>query len=673
MAIPTLELFTAQFAETISRIEAQFANAEELIPAGVTFVEWIEQLADAGMRVDGKPFRFDNRAALRFVYSQVPNTREEATRWKFAVMKGAQTGLTVWEMLVSIWCAVKFYPFAVGSYVPDRTLAQYKSTYRFMPILRGVPVAYDLLRSTATSSASKEGNVMTRAIGASKILFLYTTGSVSTESFPLDGLNFDEVQGMSIADIEKIRERMSASDVKMELYVSTAMMPDEDIDYLYKRGTRMRFHTACGCPDGVVLDDYDAEIFPNCIAYNEGQYTGAPPDEYVYRCPKCDVYIPDTQEPAAVGNNGWVEDNPGAPYQSLHYPQTLSATVTAREMYESFATAQSLENFFRRKLGRPFMDPSRIPVTMAMLEACAAEGIRIGLQWKKLAKGCYMGIDQMGAFNVVIIKERLADGRQAVVHAEMIYDADPFARCDDLMVQFGVVVAVVENLPNYNDAKRFAQRHKGKVFIADYGSVNDEMLRWGDTNLTRIERKTNAAERDHYTVSIDQYKCMQVSMQRLVKTQCLFPDPSKLIQQVIENKISKASAIVREHMFVHFTKTALVTELIKEDERKFRRRVVKVGIDPHFSYANMLCDVAWARAFGTASFMLPDAGSESGVPELLKQSAPQPLPVNIPELPKGVICGRCIAFRAETNHCVERKAVVRAQDVGCPWFAAKRV
>ncbi len=672
MANITLELFTAQFSETIAQIEARFSTAEELIPPGITFVQWVESLARDGMRVDGKPFRFDNRAALRYVYSRVPNTREEARGWKFAVMKGAQTGLTVWEMLVAIWCSVKFYPFAVGSYVPDRTLAQYKSTYRFMPILRGVPVAYNLLRSTATSSASKEGNVMTRAIGASKILFLYTTGSVSTESFPLDGLNFDEVQGMSIADIEKTLERMSASDVKMELYVSTAMMPDEDIDYIYKRGTRLRFHTRCNCPEGVVLDDYDSEVFPNCIAYNTGQYDGAPLDEYVYRCPKCDAYIPDAQTPAAVGDCGWVSDNPGAGYESLHYPQTLSATVTPREMYESFATAKSLENFFRRKLGRPFIDPSRIPVTMAMLEACAAEGVRLGLQWKSQAKGTFMGIDQMGAFNVILIKERLPDGRQAVVHAEMIYSNDPFGRCDILMRQYGVQVCVVENLPNYNDAKRFAQRHKGKVFIADYSNVNDEMMRWGDARLTRMEQKINEAERDHYTVSIDQYKCMQVSMQRLVKTQCLFPDPTKLIQDVVENKIKKASAIVQEHVFLHFTKTALVAELIDEDERKYRRRVVKVGIDPHFSYANMLCDVAWSRAFGTATFILPDPEPEAGNAELLKQPSPKPLPVKIPELPKGVVCGRCSAFKSETNLCRERNSIVRPQDVGCAWFSAAR-
>ena len=32
-----------------------------------------------------------------------------------------------------------------------------------------------------------------------------------------------------------------------------------------------------------------------------------------------------------------------------------------------------------------------------------------------------------------------------------------------------------------------------------------------------------------------------------------------------------------------------------EETRKARGKVLKVGIDPHFAFANMLCDVAWAR------------------------------------------------------------------------------
>ena len=50
-----------------------------------------------------------------------------------------------------------------------------------------------------------------------------------------------------------------------------------------------------------------------------------------------------------------------------------------------------------------------------------------------------------------------------------------------------------------------------------------------------------------------------------------------------------------------------MTERVNDGERKIRRKVQKVGIDPHFSFATMLCDIAYARAHGTATFVIPDS------------------------------------------------------------------
>lgn len=652
------------------------ASAVDILPPSLTFEQWVDSLGERGLLVDGKPFRLDNRPALRFVYRQIPANRGEAHHFMMAIMKGAQTGLTVMEMLVAIWCMLKYSPCAVGSYVPDMTLAAYKSSERFMPILRRVPEAYSRLRDEAKlrSTGGREGNVLTRSIGSSRVQFLWTSGTITTESYPFDVLNFDEVQEMSHADIEKTQERLSASDIKMRLFLSTAKYPDADIDYLFKRGTRYRFHTACACPAGVILD----EVFPECVVLNTGQYQGAPADEYVYRCPTCNSYIPDAQAPAAIGEDGWLAEVPDARYVSIHFPQTLSPTISAREIYEAFINAKDLENFYRRKLGRPFVDPSRIPVTLAMLELCAAEGVKRGLKWETQAKDTFMGIDQMGAYNVVIIKRRMPDGRQAVVHVEQIYDLDPFVRCDTLMADYGVQCCVLETLPNYNDAKRFSQRHKGKVFLASYQVIEDEMMRWGDAaRMSRQERKISAEERDHYTVSLDQYKCMQVAMKRFALMQCLFPDPAGLIQEHRDGKVKRNVAVLREVVFHHFTKTALVTEAVNDEENRVRRQVVKIGIDPHFSYANMLCDVAWSRAFGTSTFIMPEGSAvrpETPEAKVIKalETAKQPLPVRIETLPAGYICGNCANFREKGNHCDFHNVIVRAQDPGCSFMVARK-
>jgi hypothetical protein len=55
---------------------------------------------------------------------------------------------------------------------------------------------------------------------------------------------------------------------------------------------------------------------------------------------------------------------------------------------------------------------------MAHCDAAEAAGKALGLVWETSGRDCYMGIDQMGGWNAVIIKRRLPDGRQAVVQAK---------------------------------------------------------------------------------------------------------------------------------------------------------------------------------------------------------------------------------------------------------------
>jgi hypothetical protein len=46
----------------------------------VTFRQWCELLGEQGLKVDGKPFKLDDRPAMAWIYDQIPTTREEAYR-----------------------------------------------------------------------------------------------------------------------------------------------------------------------------------------------------------------------------------------------------------------------------------------------------------------------------------------------------------------------------------------------------------------------------------------------------------------------------------------------------------------------------------------------------------------------------------------------------------------
>lgn len=659
--------------------KAGYANPGD-IPEGMTFRQWCEDLAQKGMKVDNKPFSLDDRPAMAWIYDQVPSTEDEAYRLVLVLMKCAQVGFTVMEMLATIYLGLRFGPAIVGMFLPDMNLAGLKSTERFMPIVRSVPEVHALMKQDAADGSGRkagEGNVNRRRIGDALFIFSWTSGRASTESVPMDVLSFDEVQEMTLEQMEKTQERLSASRYRFTLMGSTANWPDSDIHHWYKKGAQYRFHTECPvCNARKPLDDY----FPNCIRVDPGRRTHA------YVCEN-GHWIDDTQR------GEWVAENPDADppidysipkkdrplrIRSIHFPQFLSPTIAAGEILDAYNSATDMKNFFNRKLGKPYLDPSQVPVTLEHLRQCETLGKAAGLAWKTRATGTYMGIDQMGNFNVVVIKERLPDGRQAYVHVEEIYSEDPFARCDELMQAYGVAACAIEINPNYNEAKRFANRHKGRVFIGNsFGSLQEDMIQWGDAGgLDASDRRTNTEERDRYTFRMDQYKCMQVSMARFVKGLCLFPDSQGLVQEV-QDKGVRQTVPVLPRAWHHFTKTALVAEK-DEETNKYRRAVKKIGIDPHFSYANMLADVAWARAHGTGSFILPsNPAAEGPATETAKRVAERMpgLPASVMQmidttLPPGV-CGRCTGMDAAGN-CTERNFRVAKTDPACPLFSARK-
>ncbi|EJG5414253.1 phage terminase large subunit family protein [Salmonella enterica] len=669
------EMEDAPEAERQQRFEGVFhehvinlSAAQRVIRPGETFRQWCERLAADGLKVDGHPFKLDDRPAMAWIYDQIPSTKAEAFRKTLVLMKCAQVGFTVMEMLAMIYLGLRFQPMTVGMFLPDMGLASLKSSERFMPVVRTVPEVHRLMTMddpNGNGRKSGEGNVRTRRIGEAMFVFSWTSGRATTESIPMDVLSFDEVQEMTLEQMEKTRERLSASSLRYTLMGSTANWPDSDIHYWYKLGSQFEFETECPhCLAAKPLDQY----FPECIKWDEETH------KYRYVCASCGGWIDDPQR------GQWVAKNPDAelgdsPIRSIHFPQFLSPTITPGDIIFAYNTATDMKNFFNRKLGKPYLDPSLVPVNMEHLRHCVEEGQKYGVKWKTRAKGTYMGIDQMGNFNVVVIKERLPSGHQAIIHVEEIYSTDPFARCDELMIAYGVACCVVEINPNYNDAKKFSQRHHGKVFICNsFGSIKDDMIVWNDQGkLSRSDVRLDDEAQDRFTLKMDQFKCMQVSMARFTgaKPTCLLPDPQGLIQEVLEKGIRQNMAVL-PRMFNHLMKTALVAEK-DEETNEFKRSVKKIGIDPHFSYANMLCDVAWSRAFGTSSFIMPDMAApvlEALDPSNL--SIPPSLTSALEELQaaryRGDRCGRCINFNPETGHCYEVCMQVGKDDLGCVMF-----
>ncbi len=673
------ELLGSMLAELEMRTGFKVEKAERAIGEDESFRQWCERLALAGLKVDGKPFKLDDRPALIPIYDAIPTYREQAKGLILVIQKATQLGLTIWEVLANIYMAVKWEPVSIGMFMPAQATAIHKSEHRFMRIVRSAPSLYGILTMGRGVDGKQqkvgEGNVLTRRVGESLLLFLWTSGKVTTESVPMDVVTLDEVQEMPLDQIDKVQARMGDSEIQFMMLLSTANMPDLDINYWYLLGNQQVWHTECEtCGELSDLSDPAGNFPDKSIAYDEVAST------YFWRCPACGGRISDPQR------GRYVATNPkAAPHiRSFLLPRTISPKLTPGAMLESWMRAKTgnqRKSFYNRTLARPYIDADQLPVTMAHCEAAEAAGKALGLVWETSGRDCYMGIDQMGSFNAVIIKKRLPDGRQAVVHVEAVFNNDPFERCAKLMDQFNVLVCVVEQLPNVNDARRFANQFPGRVFLAGYSALRDDAMHWGD-DLTKSDSRTAEDARSRYTVTLNQYKCMQTSLFRIrgemvkgrMVPMCLFPDSMALEQDVIENGKTRRIPLLRDWVFVHFTKTALVIEE-DEDERKTLAKVHKVGIDPHYSYANMLCDVAWARSYGTTTFILPEAkvkdDNTAKAERMNMHGLPRDIAASIVEHPAGRVCGNCSAYEKRDDRsgwCEERRLIIQLRDPGCPMF-----
>lgn len=682
--IPQQDALSAMIARLEVETGHKVTAEQKIIPDEMSFRDWCEKLGREGMKVDGKPFTLHDRPAMAWIYDQIPTTRDEAYNLIIVLMKCAQVGFTVMEMLATIYLGLKFGPCTVGMFLPDQRLAGLKSTERFMPIVRSVPEVHALMtQDSADGSGRKtgEGNVGTRRIKDALFIFAWTSGKATTESIPMDVLSFDEVQEMTKEQLEKTQERLSASPIRFSLMGSTANWPDEDIHFWYKKGSQHQFHTLCPtCGTAKPLDDY----WPKCVRWDGERRI------YRYVCPE-GHWLEDPQ------HGEWIPVNPSIDppidytipkkdwpkrIRSIHFPQFLSPTISATDIMTAYNEASDLKNFHNRKLGKPFLDPSLTPVSLEHCAKAVELGRRAGVKWKKRARGTFMGIDQMGQFNVHMIMERLPDGRQAVIHVEETYGTDPFARSSELMDAYGVQCCVVEINPNYNDAHKFAQRHPARVFLCNgFRTLDGDAVVWGDApKLDPSDRRTDEDTRTRYTVKADQYKCMQLALMRIVQGHVLFPDPKELVQEVTDKGVAQLVPVL-PRAFEHYTRTALVAEK-DEETNKYKRSVKKIGLDPHHSYALELCNVAWARAHGTASFVFPEVSNVST--EHAQQAAemglaglPNHVVGMLNDLPPGV-CGRCSAFPfgddsgpPATGTCAERGFEVAARDAACPMFLGR--
>lgn len=442
------------FDQLLNSIDHKFSIDD----AGKPFYEWVKDIT-----LDGKPFTYYRHEYLIEPYKDSHLHQVE--------MKATQLGLTSKAMLRVAYGARYGGYRGILYLFPSKSDVTDFSKGRIDPLIDENPDTIGAwLKDTDASNIKRIWNA-----------FLYLRGMksrVGLKSIPVDFIIMDELDEAPQNAVDMAMERMAHSEFKEILKLSNPTLPDYGIDAAFQETDQKYWLLKCGeCGDYTCLED----TFPDCLKTVNGRVIRA--------CQKCHAELN-----PSVGQ--WVAKKPSiTDKRGYHYSQLFSHYVDPGDILHQFRTTNNLTDFYNLKIGVAYVEATNRLSIQEVLGLCS--NYRIASQDKG---PCYMGVDQGKDLHVVIGKKNPERGDQ-IVHIEVYKD---WEELDRLMRNFNVSRCVVDALPETRNARAFAERFKGKVFLNYYNKHQKGSYAWNEKELIVSCNRTESLDASHKEI-MDQF------------------------------------------------------------------------------------------------------------------------------------------------------------------------
>ena len=348
---------------------------------------------------------------------------------------------------------------------------------------------------------------------------------VGLKSVPVDFIIFDELDEAPPNAVDMAMERMAHSEIKRVLKLSNPTLPDYGIDKAFQETDQKYWLLKCKCGEFTCLED----TFPDCLLETKNKVIRA--------CQKCKAELN-----PSIGQ--WVAKHPSVTdKRGRHYSQLFSHFVNPAEILYQFRTTNNLTDFYNLKIGNAYVEATNRLSVQEVLALCGSEGIA------SQDKGpCFMGVDQGKDLHVVIGKRHVQKAGN-IIHLGVYKD---WEELDRLMNAFNVSRCVVDALPETRNARAFAGRHPGKVFLNYYNIHQKGAYAWNEQALT---------------VSCNRTESLDASHNEIQNTEIVLPRECDIVREFAN----------------HLHNTA---KRLEEDEETGSKRYVyvKLGLD-HFRHA----------------------------------------------------------------------------------------
>lgn len=475
-------------------------------------------------------------------------------------MKGAQLGMT--EVVINrAFYTLDMLKRDVLYVLPTSKNARDFSKSRFNTALRLSPYLKSLFTDT-DSIELKQARASTLYIRGSK-------GDSNLKSIPASELILDELDEMEQSQVWLALERLSGQKVKRVWGISTPTIPNYGIHKLYQETTQEHFCFPCpSCSRWTHL------VWPDCIEIvGEGVADPRVHESYL-KCKECKAKLPQEAKPEWLASAKWVPQalNANPDNRGFHISQLYSFTISPGELviahFRGFGDELANKEFHNSKLGLPFIGDGA-KVDDVMLDQCVRKHTKSG---KRPTVGgerfITMGVDQ-GKWCYVVVKEwdiprmagdLIAASTPKVLWEQKFLDTD-WQLLDELMREWQVLGCVIDADPEINEARRFARRYPGYVWLCRY--------RRGQT----AKEISIADDEGCLMATVDRSNWLSSSLGRFKSN-----PPRILLPADISNEY-------REHV------KNLVSTYVRDDEGNPRLDFVATGPD-HFAHANNYADIA---------------------------------------------------------------------------------
>lgn len=435
------------YGNLLESIDEHFGDSESVQP----FHEWVK-----GITLDGRPFTYDRHEYLIDPYKDDhPHQVEE---------KAAQMGLTSKAMLKVAYGARYGGYRGILYLFPSKSDVTDFSKGRIDPLIDDNPESIGKwIRDTDSANIKRIWNA-----------FLYLRGMksrVGLKSVPIDFTIFDELDEAPQNAIDMAMERMGHSVFKEVLKLSNPTLPDYGVDKAFQETDQRYWLLKCDkCGEYTCLED----TFPDCLIEQQGRVIRA--------CHKCKAELN-----PSFGQ--WVAKKPGVTdKRGYHYSQLFSHFVNPGDILHQFRTTNNLTDFHNLKIGNAYVETENRLSIQEVLALCSNKGVS-----NEDHGPCSMGIDQGKDLHVVIGKRAYTEAGK-IVHIAVYKD---WEELDRLMKNFNVSRCVVDALPETRNARAFAERFKGKVYLNYYNEHQKGHYAWNEKELIVQCNRTESLDASH--------------------------------------------------------------------------------------------------------------------------------------------------------------------------------